>query len=593
MASKTLASLIVRIGADVTGVTAGMNTLEKRTRSLKKQFGSVKDSVLSWRAALGVLAGAAGIGIAAKKIFDLGAAVEETSSKFSTVFGASTQRAQKFLDEFANTAGLTNVAGQELLATTGAIAQGMGMSQTASASFAEAITRLSGDLSSFNNIPIAETSRAIQSALTGERESLKRLGIVILETDVQKKALAMTGKGLAAELTQEEKATATLALITERAGVAVGDLARTMESPANRARKLAAEFLDLRDSIAKGLLPAFGVVLEELGESVGGFDGLGRAVESNGAKIAAWTRFTIESFKAVAMAIAAPIRIAFNLGEVIGKVLTAAIQAMTGNFAGAKKTLGSIVGDFGDMRDSVANVISGFDDMRVASGEAWQTMQTGAARAVTATQQVAAAQAALAAGMGGGVNVPIHLLTGPSPGLLTTDFRPDLRGFKDSMREMRETAVDTFGSMRAQVDMFGDRFADAIAEGVMKGKFQFRDFANFVIAELIRIQAQKLVAGAIGFFASLASGGAIGAAGLGGGTPPMGLGASIGPSISSNFGPAPASPTVINQTISFNVSAIDSRDAARFVWEQKGTIAGVVAEAARSSMGYRRALAGA
>ena len=581
MASKTLANLVIRIGADVTGVTAGMNTLQKRTRSLKKEFSGVKDSTLKWQSALGVLAGAAGLAYAANKVFDLGAAVEETSSKFSTVFGPSTQRAQKFLDEFANTAGLTNTAGRDLLATTGAIAQGMGMSQTASASFAEAITRLSGDLSSFNNIPIAETSKAIQSALTGERESLKRLGIVILETDVQKKALAMTGKKLASELLQEEKATATLALITERAGVAVGDLARTMESPANRARKLTAEVLDLRDSIASGLLPAFGVVLEELGESAGGFDGLGHAVESNGAKIAAWTKFVIESFKAVAMAIAAPIRIAFNLGEVIGKVLTAAVQAMTGNFKGAKATLGSIVGDFGDMRDSVANVINGFDAMREASGAAWGTMKEGAKLATVATQQAAAAQAALAAGMGGGVNVPINLLTGPSDNLLALDFRPDTGEFKESMSRIQRVVADSTSIMGDHVEMFRDRFVDAITDGVMSGKFQFRDFANFVIAELIRIQLRKV------FVNVLAS--AVPSAASGGFTDTYTGGNAAATGISM----APASQaTVVHQSINFSVSAIDSRDMTRALQEQKGTIAGVVAEAARNSMGYRRALAG-
>jgi hypothetical protein len=54
---------------------------------------------------------------------------------------------------------------------------------------------------------------------------------------------------------------------------------------------------------------------------------------------------------------------------------------------------------------------------------------------------------------------------------------------------------------------------------------------------------------------------------------------------------APA--TVIHQTVNFSVNAIDSRDAARFVQEQKGAISQVVAEAARGSSGYRRALAGA
>src|SRR5688572_1596556 len=105
--ATTLASLVVKIGADVTGVTAGMNTVEKRARMLKREFSSVTDSTLTWQGALGVLAGATGLAMASAKVFQLGAAVEETASKFNTVFGPEVEGAQRFLDEFASTAGLT------------------------------------------------------------------------------------------------------------------------------------------------------------------------------------------------------------------------------------------------------------------------------------------------------------------------------------------------------------------------------------------------------------------------------------------------------------------------------------------------------
>ena len=48
----------------------------------------------------------------------------------------------------------------------------------------------------------------------------------------------------------------------------------------------------------------------------------------------------------------------------------------------------------------------------------------------------------------------------------------------------------------------------------------------------------------------------------------------------------------LNQAVNFNISAIDSKDAARFVKEQKGAIAQVVADAAQSSLGFRRQLGG-
>jgi hypothetical protein len=212
------------------------------------------------RAFLTVIASAGGLVFVFKKIFDAGAGVLETQSKFNTVFGESAERMEAFNKEFARTAGLTETTGQALLATTGSIVQGLGFSTEASAEFSEAVLRLAGDLGSFNNIPTAETARAIQAALTGEREMLKRLGIVLLDVDVKTRALALSGKTSAAALTNQEKATASLQLITERAGKAVGDLNRTQNSAENTAKRVKAAFGDQFNQLSTDLIP----VLEQL-----------------------------------------------------------------------------------------------------------------------------------------------------------------------------------------------------------------------------------------------------------------------------------------------------------------------------------------
>ncbi|MDP2957172.1 MAG: phage tail tape measure C-terminal domain-containing protein, partial [Longimicrobiales bacterium] len=165
------------------------------------------------------------------------------------------------------------------------------------------------------------------------------------------------------------------------------------------------------------------------------------------------------------------------------------------------------------------------------------------------------------------------------------DLRPSVALAKTELDRMSAHLATTKDKMLSTAMMFRDGFADAIADAVMSGKLSFRSFADFVIAELIRIQARKmftqLLGAAVGGFSAASSGGTY-------------TGGARISSPSFNLGPAAASgATVVNQTINFSVSAIDARDATRFLHEQKGTIAQVVAEAARSSGGYRRALAGA
>ena len=254
----TLANLLIKVKADTGPAVRGLKAVGTTSKTTAEQIKSIRAPLVA------VAAGLAAFGFATKKIFDMGAAVGETASKFNTVFGPAIEDVNGFLGEFANMAGLSTREAQDLAGTTGALIQGFGFTRKESAALSKQVLQLAGDFASFNNLETAETARAVQAALTGERESLKRLGIVILETDVQKRALADTGKALAKELTQQDKALASLALIAERAGVQMGDLERTQDSAANQAKLLGAQFRDVADALAVSVQPAMAIFLGQL-----------------------------------------------------------------------------------------------------------------------------------------------------------------------------------------------------------------------------------------------------------------------------------------------------------------------------------------
>lgn len=198
-------------------------------------------------------------------MWQLGTAAEETQSKFNTTFGREgAAQVQSFIDQFGTLMGLNRTMAQEMTATGGAIVQGMGASREASAQFATQMVKLAGDLQSFHNVPIADTFRAIRSGMTGEFESLKTLGIVLRQTEIDQRALSQTNKASEKDLTQLERATAAYSLMVERAGPALGDLERTQDSTANRARNLKAEYENLKIELATGLLPVFASVIDYL-----------------------------------------------------------------------------------------------------------------------------------------------------------------------------------------------------------------------------------------------------------------------------------------------------------------------------------------
>lgn len=251
----------VRVGSaeiDLTLKTAkftrAVEQTRKQVKTMKDRFDTAARSVLNLNTAMAAIAAGAALR-ASKAIFDLGAAVEETGSKFDTVFGTNNKAVQSALNQFSALAGLSKRAAQEVTATTGAIVQGFGIVGRQSAALSVEVTQLAADLASFNNVPVAETARAIQAGLTGEMESLKRLGIAVLDADVKKRALVMSGKALTSQLTAGDIVMARFALITERAGVQVGDLQRTSATAAAEARTLGAELTTLKETMANQLLP--------------------------------------------------------------------------------------------------------------------------------------------------------------------------------------------------------------------------------------------------------------------------------------------------------------------------------------------------
>lgn len=213
---------------------------------------------------------AAGVGLAIGQLGRIAnsaiqAAIDagEAAAAFETTFGPAVGDATAFVEEFAHMAGFTTGELQQMLAVTGNVVQGIGATEAESADLAETMARLAGDVASFSNAEggAAAVMQALQSAINGEREALKTYGLAVSEAEVQTAALSATGKTHADQLTRLDKAYATVAVATQKAGKAVGDLERTQDSAANRQRDLQAQLRETWTTIGEGLLPAYEALL--------------------------------------------------------------------------------------------------------------------------------------------------------------------------------------------------------------------------------------------------------------------------------------------------------------------------------------------
>ena len=147
-----------------------------------------------------------------------------------------------------------------------AMAKGFGIAGDKAYEMSKGMTELSYDMASFYNIPITEALTKMRSAMAGEIEPMRALGISLTEATLQEVALA---KGITKKvnaMTEAEKSQLRYVAIVESAkrvgGVVdgedvklIGDFARTLSSPSNSIRILQQQFIMLGRAIGSVFIP--------------------------------------------------------------------------------------------------------------------------------------------------------------------------------------------------------------------------------------------------------------------------------------------------------------------------------------------------
>ena len=123
------------------------------------------------------------------------------------------------------------------------------------------LTQLGYDLSSYANIPIEEAMLKLQSGISGELEPLRRLGYDLSQAKLQQTALNLGIKESVANMTQAEKAELRYYAIMTQVTTAQGDMARTLEAPANQLRILQAQLTQAARAIGNIFIPALNAIL--------------------------------------------------------------------------------------------------------------------------------------------------------------------------------------------------------------------------------------------------------------------------------------------------------------------------------------------
>jgi hypothetical protein len=207
-----------------------------------------------------VIAGVKGLGSLGKMAME----AEEVSSKFNAVFGDSAKQMAMEAENLRKHIHATTTEMKNSLATYGAIAQGMGMTTEASSMFSVQMAKIQGDLASFHNLNSEEAFTKISSAISGEFEPMKRLGIVLNVAKVEQEAFNMGLTDGTTKLTQSQKALATQSLIIKMMGQATGDAEATTDSSMNAYKRLNAQLKNFGEQLGENIIPMINTLVESL-----------------------------------------------------------------------------------------------------------------------------------------------------------------------------------------------------------------------------------------------------------------------------------------------------------------------------------------
>lgn len=188
----------------------------------------------------------------------------ETVGKTEVVFGQFYDQIDRWSQNSIQTMGIARSTALDMASLYGDMATGMGFAQDAAADMAMQLSSLAADMASFKNISIETAQTALKSVFTGETESLKNLGVVMTQANLQAYALSQGIEKNIADMTQAEQVTLRYNYVMAQTVNAQGDFARTGDSLSNQSRKLVQTVKQLGETMGTLLIPKVTSVVNSL-----------------------------------------------------------------------------------------------------------------------------------------------------------------------------------------------------------------------------------------------------------------------------------------------------------------------------------------
>ena len=186
---------------------------------------------------------------------------QEDLNLFTVALGQYAAEAQNYAEKVSDVMGIDPAQWLRNQGVFNTLLTGFGDTAERAQLMSQNLTQLGYDISSFFNISIEDAMQKLQSGISGELEPLRRLGYDLSQARLEQTALNLGIKESVANMTQAEKAELRYYAIMTQVTTAQGDMARTLEAPANQLRILQAQLTQTARAIGNIFIPALNAIL--------------------------------------------------------------------------------------------------------------------------------------------------------------------------------------------------------------------------------------------------------------------------------------------------------------------------------------------
>lgn len=188
----------------------------------------------------------------------------EATDLFHNAMGDLSGEADTLIGKMQDLLGVDPTKAMTYMATIQSLGTSFGLASDKAYVLSKNLTQLAYDEASYWNKDVAETFTAMSSAISGEIEPIRRLGVDLSQARLQQELLALGFNKQVSSLSQADKAVLRYIAIMKQTANIQGNLAQTINSPANQIKILKAQLDMLAKSVGSLLYPALKSILPPL-----------------------------------------------------------------------------------------------------------------------------------------------------------------------------------------------------------------------------------------------------------------------------------------------------------------------------------------